>query len=137
MTYRNKGLRGFLALLMAALMVLGMCGFGYAADALEDVEVDETILIDEPADADDAEADEPTDADEAEADEPADTDEAEADEPTDADDAEADEPDEDDVEVVTQKSEEMCKLKIDITFEGVDAGDIPETDTIRVKLTSA
>ena len=125
MTYRNKGLRGFLALLMAALMVLGMCGFGYAADALEDVEVDETILIDEP-----------TDTDEAEADEPADTDEAEADEPADTDEAEADEPDEDDVEVVTQKSEEMCTLTIDITLGGVDPGDIPETDTIRVKLTS-
>ena len=63
MTYRNKGLRGFLALLMAALMVLGMCGFGYAADALEDVEVDETILIDEPTDTDYAEADEPDEDD--------------------------------------------------------------------------
>ena len=63
MTYRNKGLRGFLALLMAALMVLGMCGFGYAADALEDVEVDETILIDEPTDEDDTKADEPDEDD--------------------------------------------------------------------------
>ena len=63
MTYRNKGLRGFLALLMAALMVLGTCGFAFAADALEDVEVDETILIDEPADADEAEADEPDEDD--------------------------------------------------------------------------
>ena len=76
MTYRNKGLRGFLALLMAALMVLGMCGFAFAADALEDVEVDETILIDEPTITDDTAADEPTDTDDAEPDEPTDADEA-------------------------------------------------------------
>ena len=114
MTYRNKGLRGFLALLMAALMVLGMCGFAFAADALEDVEVDETILIDEPTITDDTAADEPTD-----------TDDAEPDEPTDADEAEDDEPDEDDVEVVTQKSGETGTLEMTKTFVSTDGSDLP------------
>ena len=43
MTRNIKGLRRFLALLMSALMVLGMCSFGYAADVLEDVDVDESV----------------------------------------------------------------------------------------------
>ncbi|MGN0743447.1 MAG: hypothetical protein ACI4L8_12385 [Candidatus Fimadaptatus sp.] len=54
MTRNNKGLHGFLALLMAALMVLGLCSLGYAADAPEDVEVDESVFSAAP-DEDDVE----------------------------------------------------------------------------------